>query len=122
MPQLAQSGPYPTNKFNPYQTSQQNLYKGPDLNPYQMNKPPSYNDNKIQTSPSMFYSNNLQSTEPIKMYKDQPMQMNKEQTNHAVYMQGNKGHILRTPNQQEMFYNQPMKRTSPVFVPYERKT
>ena len=85
-----------------------------------MSKPPSYNYNNFLKNPSITYTNNLQSTESTKMYKES-IHIYKEQANNGVYAQGNKGLIPRTVNAQEMIYNQPIKKPVPVLVPYETR-
>ena len=114
---------YQTQNVNQYhQIPQQATYKGMNQNPYQITKPPLYNyNNKILANPSIPYTNNLQSTDSTKVYKEQQVHIYKSQANNGVYTQGNKGPIPRTVNAQDMMYNQQMKRPFTVLVPYERR-
>ena len=97
--------------------SQQNLTKGQNPNTYQMGKPqksPSYNYGNVFPSPTMYYANTLQQTEPTKLLKEQ--QVHREQQNNLVYGQASKA--PRIMNAPETIYNQPVKRPVPTFMPY----
>ena len=70
---------YQTQNVNQYhQIPQQATYKGMNQNPYQITKPPLYNyNNKVLINPSIPYTNNLQSTDPTKRYKEQQVHIYK---------------------------------------------
>ncbi len=100
-----------------YQMSQHNLMKGQNSNTYQMGKPqksPSSNYGNVFPSPTMYYANTLQQTEPTKLLKEQ--QVHREQQNNLVYGQASKAPTIM--NAPETIYNQPVKRPVPTFMNY----